>query len=99
MKASKISRRVEWIKENEQKINEIRKANNDHSKCRGECGNGATCQVQSGGGWGFWVQAFRAAGVNCNPMKYWSGSAPTPSTSINGAIADFIYKNCPAEIR
>jgi hypothetical protein len=95
---SKRQRRADWITEHAEAINTSRKTTSDHSQCKGSCNNGATCKTQSDGGYGFWVQAFRLAGVECSPRNYWSGSAPTPSTSINKGIADYLHTNAPKDL-
>ena len=96
MKQTKKQARAAWITANAQAIAAARK--NDHSKCRGHCNNGAKCYSQSGGGWGYWVQAFNAARINCDARSYWSGSLPTPSTSIDAGIAKYIRDNAPVEL-
>lgn len=97
MKISKTEQRVNWINNHSAQIEKSRTA--DHSQCRGKCHNGATCYNQSGGGYGWWANALSHAGINPESNNYWTGSAPTPSTSINLGIARFINKNAPAEIR
>jgi hypothetical protein len=52
----------------------------------------------SDGGWGYWVQAIRQAGLPSSAQNYWSGSAPTPSTAINKGYADYILANAPKEL-
>lgn len=96
MRQAKIERRVEWILANKEEIEKSYVF--DHSNCRGNCQNGRTCSTQSSGGWGYWVQAFRRAGVKCFPSNYWSGSAPTPSTSINIGVARYVQANAPREL-
>lgn len=96
---TKRDQRIEWINANADKIIAARKANSDHSACKGDCHNGATCKAQSGGGWGYWARAFALTSIACNPRPYWSGSKPTPSTSINKGIADYIRANAPESIR
>ena len=96
---TKKEKRAEWIKENAAAINAARKSVECPEKCRASCGKGRTCAKQSGPGWGWWVHAFKAAGVECQPQNYWSGSAPTPSTSINSAVAEYIQSNAPEALR
>ncbi len=98
MKKTMTQKRVEWIKENLEAINAIAEPSCPDN-CRSACGNGATCAVQSGGGWGYWVRAIHDASLKANPKNYWSGSAPTPSTSIRRGLANFIDQNAPTEIR
>ena len=98
MKTTKISLRASWILANRDAIDAARKATNSHADCRGYCRNGRTCKTQSGSGWGHWAAAFDRAGVRCDRMAYWSGYAPTPSTSINRGIAKFIRENAPESI-
>ena len=98
MKTTKKHKRAEWILANKEGIKKAREKYQCPEKCRSSCGNGATCFTSSGGGWGYWVQAFTIAKVRCDAMNYWSGSAPTPSTSINRGIAEYITKNAPNEL-
>jgi hypothetical protein len=97
MKISKTQQRVSWINDNLPAIKKSR--TNDHRNCKGKCHNGATCHNQSAGGYGWWANALSQAGINPERRNYWSGSNPTPSTSINKGIAEYISKNAPAEIR
>ena len=90
--------RAEWIKKNIEDIETARRSTERHTYCRGSCGNGATCKTQGGSGWGFWVQAFRSINARCDPMPYWSGKNPTPSTSISQGVADYIVANAPENI-
>jgi hypothetical protein len=84
MRQTKLEMRKNWLIAH---IDEIVLVT-DHSACKGYCKNGRTCKCQSGGGYGYWSKAFAAAGIDCQPMRYWSGPAPTPSTSINvGCVA------------
>jgi hydroxyacyl-ACP dehydratase HTD2-like protein with hotdog domain len=99
MKQTKISRRINWINEHRDAIDSLMSTPPDHSQCKGTCKNGANCKTQSGGGWGFWAQAFAAAGIQCYATNYWSGSAPTPSTSIDRRLANYITTNAPEDIR
>lgn len=93
MKTSKTEKRAEWLKAHETAI----KA----AKCpeEGSTKNARYRRGMSGGGWGFWVHAFRRAGISCSAQNYWSGSAPTPSTAINKGMADYITANAPKELR
>ena len=85
--------RAEWISKNSTEMETASKKHTCPAGCRAQCGNGATCATQSDGGWGYWVQAFKMADVDCSPRNYWSGSAPTPSTSINKGIAEYISES------
>ena len=96
MKISKTKKRVNWINENISKISQSR--TNDHSECKGKCLNGATCQNQSAGGYGWWANALEEAGINPERQNFWRGKNPTPSTSINKGIAEYIDKNAPRDI-
>lgn len=98
-RTSKMARRAAWIIANYEAIKSARKAHSDHSACCGACRNGRTCKQQSGGGWGYWAQAFALANVRCERTNYWAGSNPTPSTSINLGVADYIASNAPANLR
>ena len=55
--------------------------------------NAARIKGWSSGGWGWWVKAFRMAHVCCPAIDYWSGWAPTPSTAIPQAVAQYINLN------
>jgi hypothetical protein len=92
---SKIEKRVEWLIKHKSAIERSRTAVIP-SKRGGS--NAATWKGMSGGGWGWWAQALRKAGIRSNIMNYWSGSAPTASTAINAGIANYIYKNAPKEL-
>jgi len=94
---TKTDKRVNWLIDNYDAIYSLPRAN--HSRCRGNCNNGATCRDQSIGGWGYWVWALRRANIDHQSKNYWSGSNPTPSTSIRRVIAKYILDNCPAELR
>ena len=98
MKLSKRQARVNWILEHADAIKEARQKYQCPDGCRSQCRNGATCAISSYGGWGFWAQAFRLAEIKCEPMNYWSGSKPTPSTSISMGIAEYICSNAPGEL-
>ena len=98
MKITKIDKRVNWILENKEALVKAMKSTTCPIGCKSKCGNGATCATSSSGGWGFWVQAFRKAKITCGAMNYWSGSNPTPSTSINRGIANYIWENAPKEL-
>jgi len=95
---TKTDLRVQWLTEHKKEILSL-PTQMCPSGCRSKCGNGATCRLQSGGGWGYWVWALRKAGIPCSAKNYWSGSNPTPSTSIRRQIADYITLNAPIEIR
>ena len=99
MKITKRTRRANWILENKENLIAARKSTSDHLECKGKCGNGATCRCQSIGGYGYWAQAFSEAGVECHRKSYWSGSNPTPSTSINRGMANYIQENAPSELK
>lgn len=98
-KLTKTEMRANWILSNREAILQASRKYDCPENCRAKCGNGATCAKSSGGGRGFWVWAFKKAGIPCSPMAYWSGSAPTPSTSINKGIAEYINDNAPEELR
>ena len=98
MKTTKINKRVNWILENKEALVEAKKSTTCPVGCKSKCSNGATCAISSSGGWGFWVHAFRKAEITCGDMNYWSGSNPTPSTSINKAMAEYILGNVPEEL-
>lgn len=98
-KGRKIDRRVEFILAHRDKIIAAIRETEDHSQCMGNCTNGRTCRAQSSPGWGWWARAFEKAGIDCKKRSYWSGMAPTPSTSINRGAASFIEENAPDEIR
>ena len=93
MKMTKRQARANWILANIVAIKAARCAEGNNSK------NAARCVGMSGGGWGYWAQAFKLAGVSCGKQDYWSGSLPTPSTAINKGIADYIRTNATADIR
>ena len=93
MKKTKTELRAEWLTEYKSEIEKTKTPE------EGSIKNAAYRRGMSGGGWGYWVWALRKAGINSSAQNYWSGSAPTPSTAINQGIADFINKNCPAEIK
>lgn len=86
------SKRIEWARANKPSIEAARGEVSSNSK------NAARCKGYSGGGWGLWANALESAGINPNRGSYWSGSAPTPSTAINGGIARYIRENAPQEI-
>ena len=96
--ANKTDKRAAWIIEHKDDLIAVKLATSDHKECKGNCRNGRTCKTQSTGGWGYWVRAFSAAGVDCDDMPFWSGSAPTPSTSINRGMADYISTNAPKNL-
>ena len=91
---TKIQLRAEWIKENESQLRAamIPDTGSNH--------NAKNNPSYSGGGWGYWVQAFRKVGLIgiVEPMKFWSGFLPTPSTAINLGVARYIQANAPKEI-
>ncbi len=95
---TKLVRRAEWIRARASEIDAAREEVKCPVSCRASCKNGATCQTQSGSGWGFWVRAFWLAAVKCEPTSYWSGSNPTPSTSINRGVAEYLRANAPKEL-
>lgn len=97
MKTTKTQQRINWIIANAAAIEDSRSS--DHSKCKGACHNGRTCSNQSSGGFGWWANALDQAGIDPERHNYWSGSAPTPSTSINLGIAAFIMERSPSAIR
>jgi hypothetical protein len=92
MKKSKTELRAEWIASHAEEIKKAKCAEEGSTK------NAYYRRGMSGGGWGYWVWAFRRAGVDCSAQNYWSGSAPTPSTAINRGIAEFVSKFAPSEI-
>ena len=96
--ANKTDKRAAWIIEHNDDLIAARLATSDHTDCKGNCLNGRTCKTQSTGGWGYWVWAFVAGGVDCDALPFWSGSAPTPSTSINRGMADYISVNAPKNL-
>lgn len=96
MKKTVTQKRVEWLKKQKTELEKLPSA--DHSSCRGNCKNGRTCDDQSSGGWGYWARALAQAGIDAQPKKYWSGSLPTPSTSIRRVIAQYILSNCPEDL-
>lgn len=95
-KLSKTEKRVKWLLDNLKEIELSR------TKCiiplRHKGTNSKGIIGMSGGGYGYWVWALNKAGIKCDAMCYWSGSLPTPSTSINGGIAKYIRLNAPADL-
>ncbi len=89
-------KRADWMITFKTEIEDAR--TNDHSDCKGNCRNGATCYNQSAGGYGWIANALRVAGIDPNSQNYWSGSAPTPSTSINKGIASYLHNHMPASL-
>jgi ABC-type Fe3+-hydroxamate transport system substrate-binding protein len=92
---NKTQKRAEWIADYKAEIEQARKPvklnpNGGH--------NAYYCKGMSGGGWGWWVRAFRLVGVDCQNMPYWSGKNPTPSTAINEGIAKYILREAPIEL-
>ena len=98
MKQTKTQKRVDWLKEHKTQLDTASKKYECPNNCRSKCRNGATCFLSSDGGWGYWVWACKASNISCEPMDYWSGSNPTPSTSINKGIAEYISQNAPQEL-
>lgn len=88
--------RAEWLSSRREEI--ARLVDVGHGECRGSCKNGYYCKNQGSGGWGWWVRACKIAGVKADARQYWSGSNPTPSTSIRRVLADYISLNAPAEL-
>jgi len=97
-KLSMTSKRVEWALKNKSHILSVI-IKECPKECKAKCSNGLTCKKSSSGGFGWWVHALLVADIDCEPMNFWSGTYPTPSTSINKGIADFICKFAPEEIR
>jgi hypothetical protein len=93
MAQSKLEQRKQWILTHKAEIESARTPVEKNSK------NAARIKGMSAGGYGFWAQAFDAAGVDDNSMPYWSGSAPTPSTAINLGIAKYIQAHAPNSIK
>lgn len=89
---SKTNQRIEWVKEHQSEIEASRCEVSHNSK------NAARCDGYSGGGWGLWASVLENVGINPNRGSYWSGFMPTPSTAINGGIAEYIRNNAPREI-
>lgn len=90
--ANKTQKRIEWALANGASIESARIEISHTSK------NAARCEGYSGGGWGLWANALENAGINPDRGSYWSGFMPTPSTAINGGIAEYIRNNAPREI-
>ena len=97
-KISKKDRRAAWIIDHTDDLKVAHGKYTCPTNCKSACSNGATCRTSSYGGWGFWAQAFRQANVRAEIMNYWSGSFPTPSTSINRGMAEYICANAPKEL-
>ncbi len=93
MKMTKTEKRAKWMTDHKAEIEAAR--THDHSQCRGNCYNGRTCYNQSDPGYGWIANALRLAGIKPEARNYWSGSNPTPSTSINKGIAQYISDNAP----
>lgn len=97
---NKTQKRAKWIKTNAERIEAHRTPDSGETKRNGGYQyNGARRADQSGGGYGWWARALRAAGIRSDAHNYWSGAAPTPSTSINKGIADYIRDNASDEIK
>lgn len=96
-KLTKTQTRVDWIQKHRQEI--LIAKTDDHAKCRGKCKNGATCYNQGCMGMGWWANALDIAGIDPERMSYWTGPLPTPSTSINKGVSNFIMSNAPISIR
>ena len=94
---TKTERRAEWILTNATGIKLSRSVVTVRARAKGY--NARTCLGMSSGGWGWWAVALSRAGIEAGAMRYWSGSAPTPSTAINGGIANYITNNAPADLR
>jgi len=94
---SKTEKRKIWLMEHKDNIERLIPPACPPN-CRAACRNGATCAIQSGGGWGYWVRAIKLAHINPSARNYWSGSNPTPSTSIRKDIADYICRNAPESL-
>jgi len=92
-KITKIEKRVAFILSHKEALKAARCPES------GSPTNAARRSGMSGGGWGYWAQAFKRAGVPCSAQNYWSGSLPTPSTAINKGIAEYIGVNAPADIK
>mgnify|MGYP001596602476 FL=1 len=86
-------KRAEWLIAHRAEIEAARTSG--HGQCRGKCKNGATCCNQSSGGYGWIARALASAGIEAEATTYWSGSLPTPSTSINRGIAQYIDATAP----
>jgi hypothetical protein len=93
MKTTKTALRITWLREHADEIAAALSTPRDHATCKGDCHNGATCHAQSGGGYGWWAKAFAAAGYDPYARPYWSGSAPTPSTSIDKRLVGVLSDN------
>ncbi len=96
MKKSKTEMRSDWASNNRIAIEKARTDN--HTSCRGKCRNGATCNNQGSGGFGWWANALNLSNIDAEAQTYWSGSAPTPSTSINRGISQYIIDNAPKDL-
>ena len=97
MKITKTQQRIDWLNENKDQIekarSEVRRPNNKHK------GHNAKGMIgMCGPGFGWWANALDMAGIKCNRMSYWSGSASTPSTAINAGIAHYILSNAPSNL-
>ena len=97
---SKTQKTIEWLRANANAIEAARLAPSGERDRNGNYqDNGMFRADQSGPGWGRWAKMLKSAGIEPDAHRYWSGSLPTPSTSINAGIADWIRENCPAELR
>lgn len=95
IKTSKTQKRIEWITKNKKAILDLRRLYPESTNSK----NAARCHGMSLGGFGYWVQAFNAAGISVGAQNYWSGHLPTPSTAINLAVAQYIRANAPRDIQ
>jgi hypothetical protein len=87
---------VKWIIRHKEELENARTS--DHSKCQGNCKNGATCHNQSdNGGWGWWSNVLDFSGIDPESMNFWYDDLPTPSTSINKGIAEYLSTHAPKE--
>jgi len=103
MKKTMTQKRVEWIKSHYEELILAREKMEVEKlwrcpNCKAKCGNGATCSVQGCSGMGYWARAFADINMFCNRKPYWSGRNPTPSTSINRGMSEYIMANA-AELR
>jgi len=89
--------RVDWINENKSTITALIPSNISFKGPKGGT-NAAQIKGWSGGGWGYWLRALKAADITCPSAPYWSGSNSTPSTAIPNGVALFIQANCPGKL-
>lgn len=97
MKKSKQQQRVAWCAEHRAKIEAVIPDDLHYCGIRGGS-NAANIPGWSGGGWGWWYNAMREAGVSVRSLNYWSGQAPTPSTAIPETVAYYIKQHAPKEL-